>query len=99
MARRKTSDVVRVAEIDLAKALLTHPIFAFVTGFTVLELLQEAGVGGRFETTAAEVALAGISYGMALSALIGPVSQAALQLAPLVVPGTLPGVPGIPGLP
>lgn len=77
MSRSRKSDAVKVAELELLKALLTNPAVTFVGGFILLETMQKNKVTGNAETSVAEVALGAISIGQALA----PLAPAATELA------------------
>lgn len=75
MARRK-SDAVRLAELELLRAIVMSPAFSFVAGITALELLQKHEVIGNTEATVAEVALGGIVTAQAIAPLAPFLTQA-----------------------
>jgi len=85
MARK--SDAVRLAELELMRAIVTNPAFTFVVGIVALETLQKHEVIGNVEATAAELALGGIVAVQALS-----------PIAPVLLQGTAAGLDMLRGL-
>jgi len=97
--RRGNSDLVQIAQLEIAKEVITNPVFSFLLSFIAIEVLQSQKIVGNTAGSIAEVALGGIAYAKAISPLVERIGPAATEMAGSDLVTGKGGALGIPGVP